>query len=132
MLVPMAEHEREDEHEQHDDDERPMTEAEWEASMRESEARSARFGDLFETLIDHPDRDEIIGREMGWFEDEDDEGEWDPEAEAWEARRDEIIREVEEAMNDPEERAAIEEQMRREQEALERTPAYRVSYDTGL
>lgn len=46
--------------------ERPWTEAQWEAFMRESEARAARYGDLLETLINHPDRDAIIGREMGW------------------------------------------------------------------
>lgn len=47
-------------------DDRPMTEAEWERFMQESDARSARFGELFETLIDHPERDAIIAREMGW------------------------------------------------------------------
>lgn len=129
----MAEHQQEQE--QHDgDDERPMTEAEWEAQFRESEARSARYGDLFETLLDHPDRDEIINHEMGWDGDDDDEDEedWDPEREAWEDEKAEIIREAEAAMNDPEERAAIEAEMRRESEELENMPAYRVSFDTGL
>lgn len=47
-------------------DETPWTERQWEAFLRESELRAARFGDLFETLLDHPDRDELIAREMGW------------------------------------------------------------------
>lgn len=46
--------------------ERPMTEAEWEQEFRESDVRADRFGELLETLMDHPDRDEIIAREMGW------------------------------------------------------------------
>ena len=44
----------------------PMNEAQWRRMMQESDARSAKFGELLETLIDHPDRDEIINREMGW------------------------------------------------------------------
>src|SRR5438128_12641974 len=48
---------------------RPMTEAEWEQMFKESDARAARYGDLLETLIDHPDRDEIIEKEMGWDDD---------------------------------------------------------------
>jgi hypothetical protein len=52
---------------------RPMTEAEWEQMFRESDARAARYSDLLETLIDHPDRDAIIEKEMGWGDDEDDE-----------------------------------------------------------
>src|SRR5690606_33785403 len=52
---------------------RPMTEAEWERRFRENDLRAARYGDLFETLIDDPNRDEIVAREMGWLSDEDDE-----------------------------------------------------------
>lgn len=47
-------------------DDRPWTEEQWEKAMRESDVRSAKFGELLETLLDHPDRDAIIGREMGW------------------------------------------------------------------
>jgi hypothetical protein len=47
-------------------DDRPWTEAQWEKLMRESEVRSAKFGELIETLADHPDRDAIIAHEMGW------------------------------------------------------------------
>src|SRR5438874_11330204 len=51
--------------EEHDDD-RPWTEAQWEALMKRSDVRSAKFGELLETFMDHPDRDAIIDREMGW------------------------------------------------------------------
>jgi hypothetical protein len=62
------------------DDEKPMNEEQWERFMQESEAKSARFGDLLETLHDHPDRDAIIAREMGWDrEDEDDQSPFDDE-----------------------------------------------------
>jgi hypothetical protein len=52
------------------DSDRPWTEEQWLAEFRESEARSARFGELLETLADHPDRDALISREMGWDDDE--------------------------------------------------------------
>ena len=48
----------------------PWGEAKWEQFMRESDARSARYGELLETLMDHPDRDAIIEKEMGWDREE--------------------------------------------------------------
>jgi hypothetical protein len=51
--------------------EQPWTEAQWEKFLKESEVRSAKFGELLETLMDHPDRDAIIDREMGWDRDDD-------------------------------------------------------------
>lgn len=49
---------------------RPWTEEQWLAEFRRSDVRSAKFGELLETLADHPDRDAIIAREMGWDDDE--------------------------------------------------------------
>src|SRR4051794_11779959 len=49
-------------------EDRPMNEQEGEDFMREGGLRAARYGELLETLIDHPDRDEIVAREMGWDE----------------------------------------------------------------
>ncbi len=46
--------------------EKPMSEAQWETLLKESDLRAARFGELLETLIDDPNRDEIIAHEMGW------------------------------------------------------------------
>lgn len=48
------------------DDDRRMNEFEWEQFMRESDKTAERFSKLFETYADHPDRDRIIAREMGW------------------------------------------------------------------
>jgi hypothetical protein len=53
---------------QHFDDDRPMTEEQWEKMMRESDLKAARFGELLETLREHPERDQIVAREMGWNE----------------------------------------------------------------
>ena len=50
----------------HEPDDPPWTEDQWERFMQRSDVRSAKFGELLETLRDHPDRDEIIAREMGW------------------------------------------------------------------
>ena len=49
-----------------DPDDRPWDEEKWEAFMRESDLRAARFGELLETLMDEPDRHRIIAKEMGW------------------------------------------------------------------
>ena len=48
------------------EEDRPWTEEQWEKFMKESDLRSARFGELFETLVNDPNRDEKIGHEMGW------------------------------------------------------------------
>jgi hypothetical protein len=56
---------------EHDELEQPWNEAQWEKFLKESEVRSAKFGELLETLMDHPDRDAIIDREMGWDRDDD-------------------------------------------------------------
>lgn len=42
------------------------TEEDWERFLRQADARTAKFQELFETLIDHPSRDAIIAHEMGW------------------------------------------------------------------
>ncbi len=44
----------------------PMDEFAWEQSLRESDALTDKFAELFEKYLDHPDRDRIIAREMGW------------------------------------------------------------------
>ena len=104
------------------EDDRPWNEDQRERFMRESEVRSARFGELLETLIDHPDRDEIIRREMGWNQ-EGDEAEADDEPD-WEADAIEAINESpsEEELNE----------FRRQREEFETNPAYRRSFDWSI
>jgi hypothetical protein len=55
-----------------DDDDRPWTEAQWEAFMKKSDARADRFGELLETFMDDPDCHAKVAREMGWLDDDED------------------------------------------------------------
>ena len=41
-------------------------EDDWERFLQLADARAAKFEELFETLSDHPRRDDIIAHEMGW------------------------------------------------------------------
>lgn len=41
-------------------------EFDYEKMMRESDARTDKYSELLEKYIDHPDRDRIIAKEMGW------------------------------------------------------------------
>jgi hypothetical protein len=43
-----------------------MNEFEWENLLKQSDARTAKFHKLFEKYVDHPDREALIAREMGW------------------------------------------------------------------
>lgn len=45
---------------------KPMDEFEWERFMKESDKRTEKYGELLEKYMDHPDRDQIVAREMGW------------------------------------------------------------------
>jgi len=100
-----------DETNEEDSVEKPWTEDQWERFMKRCDARSAWFGELFETLRDHPDREEIIAREMGWRRPKNrDEAEELPANQLDEG----------EQLSDEE----LDEMMRREDEALEAIPAY--------
>src|SRR6266851_10157054 len=104
-------------------DDRPMNEEEWERQFRESDVRSAKFGELLETLIDHPDCDEIIEREMGWVREvpeplgDEEPASFDPAA-------------------DPEDEAEIadapSDDPESELDELEQMPAYARAYQFGL
>jgi hypothetical protein len=51
-------------------------EYQWERFLQEQDRKTEQYFQLFEKYQNHPDRDEIIAREMGWSEsDEDDEEE---------------------------------------------------------
>ncbi len=41
-------------------------EFDYEKLMRECDARTDKYGELLDKYLDHPDRDRIIAREMGW------------------------------------------------------------------
>lgn len=66
--------------EEGDDDGRPWDEHRWERFLQASDRRTEKFGQLLEKYQDHPDRDAIVAREMGWdLEPEED----DEELEDW-------------------------------------------------
>jgi len=100
-------------------EDRPWTEEEWERFIAHDEARSAKFGELFETLMDHPDREAIIDREMGWDQ-PDDEAEDD----------DEELPPVEDI--EPPTDEEMVEWLREREEALQAIPAYTRGCDYGL
>lgn len=95
--------------------ESPWTEQQWETFLRQGELRAARFQDLFETLADDPNRDELIDREMGWDRDR--------EQPALDFRETE-----EDMLPDEEFRAPV----RRKRSRLSALPAYSASYRWGL
>jgi len=98
----------------------PWNEGQWERFMLKSDVRAAKFGELLETLIDHPNRDEIIDHEMGWDKPlpppDDDEEPFEPPD----------LSDID--PNDEE----IKEMMRRDEEALHAIPAYTKGFKYGL
>ncbi len=46
-------------------------EFDYENLLRESDARADKYSELLDRYMDHPDRDEIVDRLMGWTEDDD-------------------------------------------------------------
>ncbi|HXM01135.1 MAG TPA: hypothetical protein VN939_00935 [Chthoniobacterales bacterium] len=46
----------------------PKDEFEWELFLRASDRRSTKLGELLEKYRDHPDRDRLVARGMGWNE----------------------------------------------------------------
>lgn len=44
-------------------------ENDWESFLRRADTRAAKYQELFETLVNHPDRDLLIAQEMGWESD---------------------------------------------------------------
>lgn len=126
------------------DDVGPWDEQQWEDFMRESDLRSARFGEILETVRDDPDRDRIIAREMGWdwleealderdaemaagggpaFDDDEDDGEqgYDPDCNITMPPGSEPWPEEEEKEDGP-----------FGDRECDRIPAYRLAFDTGL
>jgi hypothetical protein len=48
------------------DDSLPMDEFEWEQSLRESDRLTDKYSSVFEKYANHPDKERLIAREMGW------------------------------------------------------------------
>ena len=73
------------------EDEGPWTEEQWEQFMRQSDVRTAKYGELLETLKDHPDQDAIIDREMGWDQEDEVDEEWQEFLESLDTEPDEEV-----------------------------------------
>jgi hypothetical protein len=69
----MAEHEYEPE--------RAWDEYEWERFLQQQDHKTEKYMELLEKYLDHPQRDQIIAREMGWTQLVSDEG-WTDEVDA--------------------------------------------------
>lgn len=95
--------------------ESPWTEQQWETFLRQGELRAARFQDLFETLADDPNRDELIDREMGWDRDREVPG-----------------LEFAEADVELESEEELQTESRQKKSRLSALPAYSASYRWGL
>jgi len=48
------------------EDDKPMDEFEWERELRESDARTEKYGELLEKYDGHPNAERLVAREMGW------------------------------------------------------------------
>ncbi len=59
-------HEEWEEYGDEEEDDGPMDEFDWELAFRESDDLTERYAGLFEKYMDHPDREKLIAREMGW------------------------------------------------------------------
>ncbi len=107
--------------------EKPWTEQQWEDFLRQTEVRSARYGELFETLAEHPERDELIDREMGWDHEPE-----EPEFELpWEqAEYDDD--EFDEEEVDEVEVEAIKEELQQRRSNLRELPAFSVARQWAL
>lgn len=64
--------------------EKVWDEYDWERFLQQQELRTEKYMELIEKYMNHPDRDAIIAREMGWthLQNEDDEEGWEEEVEA--------------------------------------------------
>ena len=113
-------------------DDRPWTEDQWEAFMKRGDARSAKFGELLETLRDDPDRDATIAREMGWDDEDDDTDEDD--GPAFELPAEDFV-----SGEDPDAGAGRgdadgfdDEDFDEEDDDLDAIPAYRLASEVGM
>jgi hypothetical protein len=101
-----------DEHEQ---PEREWDEYEWERFLQNQDLRTERYLELLEQYVDHPERDVIIAKEMGWFE-------FSAGEEAWEAS-------CAGGAEEGDEEGPLELDADAEEQALEEHPLYRNAFE---
>lgn len=103
-----------DEHEQ---PEREWDEYEWERFLQNQDLRTERYLELLERYVDHPERDVLIAKEMGWFD-------FSAGEEAWEASR-----AGEEEVEGGELDLDGDGEADADEQALEEHPLYRAAFD---
>jgi hypothetical protein len=89
----------------------PKDEFEWELFLRASDRHTTKLGELMEKYHDHPDRDRLIAREMGWTWIEemlDAEPEFEEEAEIEDVDPNELELPAEAADDDPHRHPLVE------------------------
>mgnify|MGYP002623079447 CR=1 FL=1 len=121
----------------HNEPERVWDEYDWERFLQQQDQKTERYMELLEKYIDHPDRDQIIAREMGWshlLDDETDESADDDE-EGWTGvsfSLNPANEEEEEAFLDGEEGEEYEDELvdeaEDETESFELHPLYQASF----
>jgi hypothetical protein len=62
--------------------ERAWDEYEWERFLQQQDRKTEKYMELLEKYLDHPDRDQIIAREMGWTHLVTEEEDWAEDADA--------------------------------------------------
>ena len=79
-----------------EDDEKPMNEFEWEEFQKKNDKMVDKYSALMDKYMDHPDRDYIIAKEMGWDKDDKDDGIQRPWLKEFEESQEHLDDEVEE------------------------------------
>ena len=100
---------------------RVWDEYEWERFLQQQDHKTEKYMELLEKYLDHPQRDQIIAREMGWTQllNEDEGDTWSDEVDAMLA---------EESSSDDGERAIGEDSIRRSPTASKITALYRAAF----
>ncbi|MBU0678403.1 MAG: hypothetical protein KJ626_09815 [Verrucomicrobia bacterium] len=65
-FMPDGDEEEEDDDDLLWDDDSPMDEFEWEKHLKESDRLTDRYMALLDKYMDHPDREKLVAKEMGW------------------------------------------------------------------
>ncbi len=102
-----------DEHEQ---PEREWDEYEWERFLQNQDLRTERYLELLERYVDHPERDVLIAKEMGWFDFAAGEDGWEASC----AGEEEDLERFE---------CELDGEGDADEEALEEHPLYRIAFD---
>ncbi len=101
---------------EHEHPEREWDEYEWERFLQNQDLRTERYLELLERYVDHPERDVLIAKEMGWFD-----------FAAGEEGRELPCAEEEPGLSDFEQEAGEEDDA--DEDALEEHPLYRSAFD---